>query len=84
MIGKKLLNIQECYFILPNDFEGTLGDALMLLAQKRLKAESQQTINCEDEQSDCYITLANKEDIVCSIKYALYKLSEDGKRWETL
>ena len=39
MLSKKLLSIQECQFSLPDDFDGTLGDALMLLAKKRLEAE---------------------------------------------
>ena len=84
MVGNKLLTIQECHFTLPDNFEGTLGDALMLLAKKRLEAESLNKVNREDVDSDCYTTLANKEDIKCSIKYALCKLSEDGTKWETL
>ena len=78
MVSKKLLTIQECQFNLPDDFDGTLGDALMLLAKKRLKAESKNKINKEDNDSDCYITLVNNDDIKRSIKYALCKLSKDG------
>lgn len=84
MVGKKLLSIQECYFTLPDDFEGTLGDALMLLAKRRLESESQNKVNREDNEADCYTTLANKEDEKCFIKYALCKMSEDGTKWETL
>jgi len=54
MLSKKLLTIQECQFSLPNDFEGTLGDALMLLAKHRLQSESNQKINIKDEECDCY------------------------------
>ena len=84
MVGKKLLTIQECHFTLPDDFEGTLGDALMLLARRRLESESQNKVNREDNEKDCYTTLASKDDIKCSIKYALCKLSEDGTKWENL
>ena len=37
MLSKKLLTIKECQFNLPDNFDGTLGDALMLLAKKRLE-----------------------------------------------
>ena len=84
MVSKKLLTIQECQFNLPDDFDGTLGDALMLLAKKRLEAESKNKINRENNDSDCYTTLVNNDDIKCSIKYALCKLSEDGTKWESL
>ena len=84
MVSKKLLTIQEWQFNLPDDFDGTLGDALMLLAKKRLEAESKNKVNREDNDSDCYTTLVNNEDIKCSIKYALYKLSEDGTKLESL
>ena len=84
MVSKKLLTIQECQFNLPDDFDGTLGDALMLLAKKRLEAESKNKVNREDNDSDCYTTLMNNDDIKCTIKYALYKLSEDGTKWENL
>lgn len=83
MVSKKLLIIQECQFNLPDDFEGTLGDALMLLAKRRLEAESNNEVNREDNDSDCYETLVSNENIKCSIKYALCKLSDDNK-WEKL
>ncbi len=84
MVSKKLLSIKECYFNLPDDFEGTLGDALMLLAKKRLESESKDKINKEDDSADCYAKLITDEDIKCSIKYSLCKLSDDGTKWETL
>lgn len=84
MVSKKLLSIKECYFNLPDDFEGTLGDALMLLAKKRLESESKEKINKEDNDFDCYTTLLSNRDIKCSIKYSLCKLSDDGTKWETL
>jgi len=35
----KVLHIQECYFELPNDFNGSFGDALMLMANRAVQAE---------------------------------------------
>lgn len=84
MKSNKLLSIQECYFNLPDDFNGTLGEALMLLAHYRLHSESNNKINQEEIDFDCYTKLFNDNNIKCSIKYALSKLSLDGTKWETL
>lgn len=84
MTSKKLLTIEDCKFSLPNDFEGTLGEALMLLAKHRLQSESNQKIKRKDNKTDCYTELVNDDDIKCAIKYKLCKLSEDGTKWDML
>lgn len=84
MKSNKLLSIQECHFNLPDDFNGTLGEALLLLAQHRLQSETNQKINLETEDCNYYTRLINDDDIKCSIKYALCKLSDDKTKWETL
>ena len=84
MLSKKLLSIQECQFSLPDDFDGTLGDALMLLAEYRLKCEASQKVNQEDPNITCYEALEKDDNIKCSIKYFLTKRSEDGTQWEVL
>lgn len=84
MLTKKLLSIGECQFSLPDDFEGTLGDALLLLANHRLEAEKNKSISREDIDTPCYDKLRTKNDIKCAIKYSLSKVSEDGTQWETL
>lgn len=80
----KLLSIQECHFNLPDDFDGSLGDALMLLAKYRLQCESDKKVNRKNDYGDCYRDLIENNDINCSIKYALCKISDDGTKWETL
>lgn len=40
----KVLYIRDCYFKLPEDFNGTCGNALMLLALHRLEKEGQLAI----------------------------------------
>lgn len=40
----KVLHIQDCYFRLPENFNGTCGNALMLLGLYRLEQEKQQSI----------------------------------------
>lgn len=84
MLGKKLLYIQECQFSLPVDFEGTLGDALMLLAKHRLNSELNQKVNRKGNDIDGYEELKKDNDISCCIKYALCKSSKDGTKWDTL
>ncbi len=85
MLTKKLLSIGECQFSLPDDFEGSLGDALLLLANHRLEAEKNKGINREEDINiPCYDKLRTENDIKCAIKYSLSKVSEDGTKWETL
>lgn len=43
----KVLHIQDCYFKLPENFNGTCGNALMLLGLHRLEQEKQQSISNE-------------------------------------
>ena len=40
----KVLCVKESYFRLPEDFNGTCGDALMLLALRRLEQEKEQNV----------------------------------------
>ena len=40
----KVLHIKDCYFRLPEDFNGTCGNALMLLALRRLEQEKEQNV----------------------------------------
>lgn len=84
MLSNRLLTIKECEFSLPNDFNGTLGDALLLLAKYRLEAEKTNKINQKDVNISCYDSLCMDDNIQCSIKYVLSKLSEDGSKWEDL
>nr|DAF71171.1 MAG TPA: hypothetical protein [Caudoviricetes sp.] len=37
MVSNKLFYIEECWFNLPDDFNGTCGEALMLLAKYGIK-----------------------------------------------
>lgn len=43
----KVLHIQDCYFKLPENFNGTCGNALMLLGLHRLEQEKQQSVTNE-------------------------------------
>ena len=49
MVSNKLFFIEECWFNLPDDFTGTCGEALMLLAKYRLEQESRNKIRSESE-----------------------------------
>lgn len=82
MLSKKLLSIYECRFALPDNFNGTLGEALMLLAKYRLKSEHKNKTNTYPEPINCYEALQNDDSIQCAIAYSIDKLSEDGTKWE--
>lgn len=85
MLTSKLLHITGCDFALPDDFEGTLGEALMLLAQYRLEKEKTYAyIDTRVIEKTTYDQLRNNPDSKCSITYALCKLSEDRTKWENL
>ena len=40
----KSLYIKECYFELPSDFDGSIGDALMLMANRAKQAEAHKEV----------------------------------------
>ena len=84
MLSKKLLTIYNCQFSLPDDFKGTLGEALMLLAEYRLKSENENKIEKQDNDINHYEILQKNDSIKCAISYALSKLSEDKTQWESI
>lgn len=49
----RALHIAECYFELPSDFDGSLGDALMLMANKRKQAEAYKEVYMPDISDTC-------------------------------
>lgn len=70
MKSNKLLRIYECYFNLPNDFNGTLSDALMLMANRAKEAEIYNEVNkYYDEWIDLYEHLRDNDRAKCSIRY---------------
>lgn len=72
MKTNKTLLIYGCCFNLPDNFNGTLGDALMLMANKAKQAEAYNEINvCCDEHGDLYSRLINNDKIKCSIQYEI-------------
>jgi len=83
MLSNKLFTLDECYFNIPDDFNGTLGDALMLLAKYRLECESKEKSNKEDID-DSYKYLITHDDIKCTLVYRLLKLSDDKTSWDNL
>ena len=53
MKTNKTLHIMECYFNLPDDFNGSLGDALMLMAHRAKEAELYNEINVHKYMYPC-------------------------------
>ena len=66
----KVLHIQDAYFKLPENFNGTCGNALMLLGLYRLEQEKQQSItnetNNENRIEDFW-----KSDDKCTMAYCI-------------
>lgn len=85
MLSNKMLHINELYFNLPDDFNGTVGEAFKLLADYRLKAEQENKINhvIDSEEYDNYTKLMTDETIKCSFGYDFLKLNKDKNEWET-
>lgn len=74
---------------MPDDFSGTCGDALMLLALNRIEQENRnqiasQFVNDSKGNIDMYTSLMTNPDIECAIAYNISQKSDDGKRWESL
>lgn len=40
MEKKNVLHIKECFFELPDDYQGSLGEALMLMANRVIQSEA--------------------------------------------
>lgn len=84
MISNKMLYIEECWFNLPDDFNGTCGEALMLLAKYRLEQENKNKIGSESEllkkddgSEDLYTTLISKDNRKATLAHAFLKLDEE-------
>ena len=84
MVSKKLFYIKECWFNLPDNFNGTCGEALMLLTKYRLEQENKNKIGAENEllkkddgSEDLYTTLVSKNDRKATLAHAFLKLDEE-------
>ena len=84
MVSKKLFYIKEGWFNLPDNFNGTCGEALMLLAKYRLEQENKNKIGAENEllkkddgSEDLYTTLVSKNDRKATLAHAVLKLDEE-------
>lgn len=66
----KVLHIKDCYFKLPEDFNGTCGNALMLLALHRLEREEEQTISNETNNENRVNDFWNSEK-QCIMTYCI-------------
>lgn len=84
MISNKLFYIEEGWFNLPDDFNGTCGKALMLLAKYRLEQENKNKIDSEnkllkkkDGSNDLFSSLVSSDNRKATLGYALLKLDEE-------
>lgn len=88
MISNKLFHIDECWFNLPDDFTGTCGDALMLLAKYRLEKEKGNQIgknfaHDEDGSEDLYSTLMSNNTQKATLSYCIQELDKKDNTYKT-
>ena len=81
MKSKKIMQITDCNLNLPDNFEGSLLDALKLLVQYREEAESKNNVNKHSEEENGFDLLWNNDNIKCLISYGFSELNEDGTDW---
>lgn len=62
----KVLHIKDCYFKLLEDFNGTCGNALMLLGLHRSRQEKEQSISNETRIQDFWAS-----DKKCTMAYCI-------------
>lgn len=77
MKSNKILHIKEAYLNLPNDFNGTLGEALMLMAKRAILAEQYSEVN-KGISFDLYDDLIKSEKSKCIIAYEIID-AKDGE-----
>lgn len=81
MKSRKIMRIDDCILNLPDDFEGTILDALKLLVQYREEAEYSNLINRHENEIDNYDILWDNDNIRVAITYGFAELNEDETDW---
>ena len=74
MKTNKTLHILECFFNLPDNFNGSLGEALTLMANRTLEAEAYNEIKDIDVHGDGFdalVHLRNRDESKCIIQYQI-------------
>ncbi len=79
MKSKKIMHIQDCFINLPDDFEGTLLDALKLLVKFREEAEIKNNVNRHEDDNLTY--LWTNENIKATMSYGFAELDDSGTDW---
>ena len=89
MISNKLFYIGECWFNLPDDFNGTCGDALMLLAKYRLEKEKENQIGKnivykDDGSEDMFLSLMKNDIQKATLSYCIQELDKEDNTYKTV
>lgn len=69
MKSNKIFHIKECYFNLPDNFDGTLADALMLMANRAVQAKAYNEIYKHENVTDLHEHLIKADRSKCVIEY---------------
>lgn len=82
MKSNKMLYVTEAYINLPEDFEGTLGEALSIWANYTLEQEAKDKVQPCDEDGATLEALENDDAARASVSYELAE-RVNGK-WQKL
>lgn len=80
---KKVLHINNSAFVLPDDFNGSIQDAMKLFLQYHEKAHSNHKTEFPVDPSGLFspigILAVGGDDIKCCVEARIYELGDDGK-----
>ncbi len=81
MITDKIFHIHDAWFNLPDNFNGTYGEALMLLAKYNLEAEKQHNIAKKDNGIDNFTFLMSNDNKKCAITVSFGRLDKEENKY---
>lgn len=81
MVSDKIFHIHDAWFNLPDDFNGTCGEALMLLAKYRLEIEKQHSVTKQDDDTDNFVTLMSNNKQKGVITYSFGRLDKEENKY---
>lgn len=81
MVSDKIFHIHDAWFNLPDNFNGTCGEALMLLAKYRLEIEKTTQLANQDNDIDNFTLLMSNDNKKCAITYSFGMLDKEENKY---
>lgn len=86
MLSNKLLHIEDGWFNLPDDFDGTIGEALMLFAEYKLEQEKKGVfipVEESENTADMYTELISNDNVKGALVWNYFKLDEESNTYQS-